>query len=128
MNTSTKRRLRRVRELLLVALLVALVYACDAVTHYSGSGGTPAASTPGVIGGSGNGSSGTVVVSNPGGALPVQANKPQPPPNTFQGCPANGDGGDPELNLRKNRIDPACSVRIRHTVLANVRRTTFISV
>ncbi len=77
----------------------------------SSSGGTPGAQTPAVIGGNGsgngNGNSGTVVVSNPGGALPVQANRPQPPPNTFQGCPANGDGGDPDLNLHKNRVDSA---------------------
>ena len=26
---------------------------------------------------------------------------------TYQGCPPQGDGGDTDLNLRKNRIDPA---------------------
>jgi len=26
---------------------------------------------------------------------------------TYQGCPPRGDGGDTDLNLRKNRIDPA---------------------
>ena len=31
--------------------------------------------------------------------------RPQPVTGTFQGCPAQGDGGDPELNQLKNRID-----------------------
>jgi len=30
---------------------------------------------------------------------------PPPPPNTYQGCPATGDGGDRQLNGRKNRVD-----------------------
>jgi hypothetical protein len=29
----------------------------------------------------------------------------QPVEETFQGCPPQGDGGDAQLNLRKNRID-----------------------
>jgi hypothetical protein len=31
--------------------------------------------------------------------------KPQPKQITFDGCPPEGDGGDPELNLLKNRVD-----------------------
>jgi hypothetical protein len=50
---------------------------------------------------------GSNVVSNPGGGLPVNAPKPQPPPTNYQGCPATGDGGDPQLNTRKNRTDSA---------------------
>ena len=34
-------------------------------------------------------------------------NWPQPQEETFQGCPPQGDGGDAQLNLRKNRIDTA---------------------
>lgn len=30
---------------------------------------------------------------------------PRPPRNTFNDCPSNGDGGDPKLNVRKNRTD-----------------------
>jgi hypothetical protein len=33
--------------------------------------------------------------------------KPVPPQNNYQGCPAVGDGGDPQLNIRKNRTDAA---------------------
>lgn len=31
--------------------------------------------------------------------------KPVPQSSTFQGCPPQGDGGDPKLNMLKNRID-----------------------
>jgi len=37
--------------------------------------------------------------------LPANAHHPLPPQNTFDGCPSNGDGGDPALNRRKNRLD-----------------------
>src|SRR5579859_1418572 len=46
-------------------------------------------------------------LANPGGALPANAAKPDPPHTTYQGCPAEGDGGDKELNIRKNRTDSA---------------------
>jgi hypothetical protein len=35
-------------------------------------------------------------------SMPV---KPQPREITFHGCPPEGDGGDPELNRLKNRVD-----------------------
>ncbi|HET7081533.1 MAG TPA: lamin tail domain-containing protein [Chloroflexia bacterium] len=50
---------------------------------------------------------GSSVVNNPGGGIPVNAPKPPPPPTNYKGCPAIGDGGDPQLNLRKNRTDSA---------------------
>jgi hypothetical protein len=37
--------------------------------------------------------------------LPPNAHHPLPPQNVFGGCPSNGDGGDPALNRRKNRLD-----------------------
>ncbi|HXG94376.1 MAG TPA: hypothetical protein VNN73_18675 [Blastocatellia bacterium] len=43
----------------------------------------------------------------PGGAFPDLKEKPQPLVGTFKGCPGTGDGGDPELNRLKNRIDEA---------------------
>ena len=43
--------------------------------------------------------------SSPAGDLPAMSVKPQPQGSTFQGCPPEGDGGDPELNILKNRID-----------------------
>jgi hypothetical protein len=37
--------------------------------------------------------------------FPANANHPQPVAKTFQGCPPEGDGGDAQLNVHKNRID-----------------------
>jgi hypothetical protein len=37
--------------------------------------------------------------------LPDMPNKPRPLLRSFNGCPPEGDGGDPELNRLKNRID-----------------------
>jgi hypothetical protein len=42
--------------------------------------------------------------SSPAGLLDMPV-KPQPREITFRGCPPEGDGGDPELNRLKNRID-----------------------
>ncbi len=47
------------------------------------------------------------VAPNPQGGIPLSASRPQPPSNTYQGCPSTGDGGDPGLNVRKDRIDSA---------------------
>ena len=41
----------------------------------------------------------------PHDGLPVMARKPSPVSPGFEGCPAEGDGGDPLLNRLKNRID-----------------------
>lgn len=38
-------------------------------------------------------------------ALPILQNKPQPKEITYLGCPPVGDGGDPQLNQLKNRVD-----------------------
>ncbi len=45
------------------------------------------------------------LVAQPVGDLPNLPVKPQPKQITFDGCPPEGDGGDPELNLLKNRVD-----------------------
>jgi hypothetical protein len=45
----------------------------------------------------------------PAAGLPVVNPKPKPKEITFQGCPPEGDGGDPQLNLLKNRVDDAAS-------------------
>jgi len=37
--------------------------------------------------------------------LPEMPNKPRPVLRSFNGCPPEGDGGDPDLNRLKNRID-----------------------
>jgi hypothetical protein len=103
MSRLTRPRFPRLRDIFLILFLVTLVYACDTVAISPGPGGPGANGTPA----SGSGNSGNSVASNPSGGIPVQASKPAPPPNTYQGCPASGDGGDPELNMRKNRTDSA---------------------
>lgn len=37
--------------------------------------------------------------------LPEMPNKPHPLLRSFNGCPPEGDGGDPDLNRLKNRVD-----------------------
>ncbi|HZU78063.1 MAG TPA: hypothetical protein VFA70_14950 [Dehalococcoidia bacterium] len=51
------------------------------------------------IGGTGTGTS-----TNSSG-FPTNAAHPQPKEITFQGCPPQGDGGDAQLNMQKNRVD-----------------------
>src|SRR5438128_178317 len=43
----------------------------------------------------------------PRGGFPDMANKPKPKEVVYKGCPPEGDGGDPELNRLKNRVDEA---------------------
>jgi hypothetical protein len=52
---------------------------------------------------SGAGSGGAVGTIAPG--FPANAAHPQPQDADFNGCPPQGDGGDSQLNVRKNRID-----------------------
>ncbi len=44
-------------------------------------------------------------VQNTVSGFPNGVNHPQPVNETFQGCPPEGDGGDEQLNMLKNRID-----------------------
>jgi hypothetical protein len=39
--------------------------------------------------------------------LPADVARPAPVTQTFEGCPAEGDGGDREMNRLKNRVDTA---------------------
>ena len=49
-----------------------------------------------------------IAAQTPAGGEPIgAAAKPKPVAQTFHGCPATGDGGDPALNTLKNRIDEA---------------------
>ncbi len=103
-------RAASVMPVLLVILLLSLISACASSVSSGTSGPQPGDSggtSTGGSNGSNAGNSGSGVVSNPGGGLPTDANKPQPPLNVFQGCPSGGDGGDPQLNMRKNRTDSA---------------------
>jgi hypothetical protein len=49
----------------------------------------------------------TPPVSGPPSPLPEMKDKPKPKQVVFKGCPPEGDGGDPELNRLKNRVDDA---------------------
>src|SRR6476620_12285046 len=107
------------RRAMVALVLLALVAACDTAIQptyttpdASAPGGlsTPApAPTVGAQPGGGNGgvqvlaTLGSNTQSNPGGGVPEQADKPAPPPNSYKGCPAGGDGRAKEMNARKNR-------------------------
>jgi len=106
-NSAGRSRFSRGQQIILVILLLGAVYAFNTFTHNS-SNPPPLSSATIVPVSTPNGASGgDVVAGNPSGALPANANKPQPPPTVYQGCPATGDGGDAQLNTRKNRIDAA---------------------
>jgi hypothetical protein len=47
----------------------------------------------------------TLFALNVSSGFPSLPNKPQPTSITFKGCPPEGDGGDSELNILKNRVD-----------------------
>jgi hypothetical protein len=75
----------------LLLLLVCLVLAgCGSSTSSPLSSAPAATTAPLVPTASGGGSGGPY---------------PTPQVETFQGCPPQGDGGDSQLNIRKNRID-----------------------
>ncbi|HMA34379.1 MAG TPA: lamin tail domain-containing protein [Chloroflexia bacterium] len=109
--------------LLILAGGLTLVNACSTTSTTdstpaptSGGGFVPSnGGNPGTGGNTGTGgttsrgavSAGNNVMSNPSGGLPNQANKPPVPTNNYQGCPSTGDGGDPALNIRKDRTDSA---------------------
>lgn len=47
----------------------------------------------------------TSAMAQPVGDLPNMPDKPQPQEIIFDGCPPEGNGGDSQLNLLKNRVD-----------------------
>jgi lamin tail-like protein len=86
--------MKRVR-LLALALVVMLLTACTS-PRISDLGPTPSPA-----GG---------IAPAPGGilqTLPADMPRPAPVTQTFDGCPAEGDGGDREMNRLKNRVDTA---------------------
>lgn len=52
------------------------------------------------------------VVAQPVGDLPGLAKKQTPASYTLDGCPPEGEGGDPGLNLLKNRSDPGAYISV----------------
>ena len=85
----------------------------------------PATDTPIVAGPSPTTEAGPTLTPTPimtptPGALPDMPNKPVPQSSTFQGCPPQGDGGDPELNMLKNRIDEGNYVPVSFDSILNL--------
>lgn len=54
----------------------------------------------------------TVIAAPPVGDLPMMPEKPPASPEGFNGCPPEGEGGDAELNLLKNRVDKGAYVPV----------------
>src|SRR5262245_54588502 len=71
---------------LIVVLVLAFVVGCS-VSANSGSSG------------------GSVDNGNTGPGLPAGSFRQNPSEITYDGCPPEGDGGDPILNKNKNRVD-----------------------
>ena len=53
-----------------------------------------------------------VIAAPPVGDLPMMPEKPPASPEGFNGCPAEGEGGDVELNLLKNRVDKGAYIPV----------------
>ena len=53
-----------------------------------------------------------VIAAPPMGDLPLMPEKPPASPEGFNGCPAEGQGGDAELNLLKNRVDKGAYIPV----------------
>lgn len=47
--------------------------------------------------------------------------KPHPVAKPFNGCPPEGDGGDPALNLLKNRTDEGDYIPVTHESIVNLK-------
>ncbi|MBI4770522.1 MAG: hypothetical protein HY784_08975 [Chloroflexi bacterium] len=102
-DTASQTHFARLTCVLLVALALA---ACSAGAD------TPAPAGDG-------GSSGQVIESTPG-PLPESAGQPQPQGITLDGCPPEGDGGDPALNKRKNRVDEGAYIPVNFDAVLNL--------
>lgn len=53
-----------------------------------------------------------VIAAPPVGDLPMMPEKPPASPEGFNGCPPEGEGGDVELNLLKNRVDKGAYIPV----------------
>src|SRR5690349_446719 len=79
-----------------IVIMVVILTGCSAP---GSGGGFPDSGSSG-----GSGSGGNTTGSNSPG-LPPASYRQQPGEITFNGCPPQGDGGDPVLNENKNRVD-----------------------
>lgn len=53
-----------------------------------------------------------VIAAPPVGDLPMMPEKPPASPEGFNGCPPEGEGGDADLNLLKNRVDKGAYIPV----------------
>jgi len=95
----------RAAWLLGLAVLTLIVAGCAVPDNPN-----PPASAPG----------GAVATGVPG-ALPDMPNKPKPAEITYQGCPPEGDGGDPVLNRLKNRVDEGTYVPVQFDAVEKLK-------
>ncbi|MGE5431501.1 MAG: hypothetical protein ACM3QX_10525 [Syntrophomonadaceae bacterium] len=64
---------------------------------------------------------GQVISGEPRKELPQMNEKPQPRYAAFKGCPPEGDGGDPDLNRNKNRIDEGSYIPVEFDAILNLK-------
>ena len=87
-----------------LVLLVFIIFAVVLLRYMRKRAGAPATGPTATTSVPANAPPGTILPGTPG-ALPVLNTKQQPVVSPFQGCPPEGDGGDPALNRLKNRTD-----------------------
>jgi hypothetical protein len=57
--------------------------------------------------------------------IPADAAHPTPVDHTFHGCPPTGDGGDTQLNVRKNRVDDGENGSYHDVAMATILALTW---
>src|SRR5258708_30985814 len=57
--------------------------------------------------------------------IPADAAHPTPVDHTFHGCPPTGDGGDTQLNARKNRVDDGENGSYHDVAMATILALTW---
>lgn len=105
----------RKRSALIVWATVAVVIILIIIAVLYFSSGTREVKPPS------SGNQGNVISSQPRNELPVMEEKPKPKYADFNGCPPEGDGGDPELNKKKNRIDEGSYIPVAFEAVLDLK-------
>src|SRR5205823_3515142 len=95
---------------MIIAVSALIMLACDSAGIVTGNNTQPP-SLPTTVGGGTNNVNG----------LPAASFKQTPRVLTFQGCPPEGDGGDPVLNRNKNRVDEGNYQPVNFQTILNLR-------
>jgi len=106
----------RKRWLASAMLAAILLGGCDVLSQIEIVTVTPGAAPP---------TTAAAANATPGG-LPDMPVKPTPKQITFEGCPPEGDGGDPALNMLKNRVDEGDYVPVNFDAIAQLPWPTTI--